>query len=55
MNDLEITEDYLIGRISYERIDNTDHTGVDPANRDGVIAVMFPILSHFDIRRSYNP
>jgi hypothetical protein len=51
----EATENYLIARITYERIDDSDGKGVDPQMRDGVIAGMFPILSHFDIRRSYNP
>lgn len=51
----EITENYLIARINYERIEGTDGHGADPNKRDGVIAAMFPIISHFDIRRSYNP
>ena len=55
----QINEDMLIGRISYERIDNTDGRGVneDGAERvqDGVIAVAFPILSHFDVMNAYNP
>ena len=55
----QINEDMLIGRISYERIDHTDGKGVneDGAERvqDGVIAVAFPILSHFDVMNAYNP
>jgi hypothetical protein len=55
----QITEDMLIGRISYERIDGTDGRGIneDGAERvqDGVIAVAFRILSHFDIMNAYNP
>ena len=51
----QITEDLLIGRISYERIDNSDGKGLGGPVQDGVIAVAFRILSHFDIERVYNP
>jgi hypothetical protein len=51
----EIAQDYLIARITYERIDDSDGQGLHPANRDGVIAGVWRIQSHFDIRRSYNP
>ena len=51
----EISQDYLIARISYERIDDSDGQGVHPAHRDGVISGVWRIQSHFDIRRSYNP
>jgi hypothetical protein len=56
----QVTEDMLIGRISYERIDGTDGLGLtgDGYNKrvqDGVIAVAFPIMSHFDIMNAYNP
>ncbi len=50
-----IQEDLLIGRITYERIDGSDGKGVGATSKDGVIAVAFPITSHFDIRRDYNP
>jgi hypothetical protein len=50
-----IQEDLLLGRITYERIEGTDHKGVGKATTDGVIAFAFPVLSHFDIRRDYNP
>lgn len=50
----QITEDMLIGRITYERINDTDGKGKGPTDNDGVIAVAYPIISHFDIRRSYN-
>ena len=49
-----VQEDLLIGRITYERIDGTDGKGVGATSTDGVIAVAFPITSHFDIRRDYN-
>lgn len=51
----QITEDLLIGRITYERIDGTDGKGAGAASTDGVVAVAFKISSHFDIRRDYNP
>lgn len=50
-----IQEDQLIGRLTYERIDDSDGKGAGPTSRDGVIAYVYPILSHFDVRRSYNP
>ncbi len=55
----QINEDMLIGRISYERIDNSDGRGINEDGRervqDGVIAVAFPIMSHFDVINAYNP
>ena len=51
----EITEDLLIGRIIYNRIENADGHGDGPSSIDGQVAYAFPILSHFDIRRDYNP
>ena len=51
----EISQDYLIARITYERIDDSDGHGLHPAKRDGVVAGAWRIQSHFDIRRSYNP
>ncbi|MFO0613989.1 MAG: hypothetical protein U0414_15460 [Polyangiaceae bacterium] len=50
-----IQEDLLIGRATYERIENSDHKGVGSASTDGQVAYVYPILSHFDIRRDYNP
>ncbi len=50
-----VQEDMLIGRITYERIADSDHKGVGPASTDGVISVAFRIQTHFDIRRDYNP
>ena len=51
----QITEDLLIGRISYERIENSDGKGHAGPVQDGVIAAAFRILTHFDIERAYNP
>src|SRR5262249_10948230 len=50
----QITEKLLIGRLTYERIEGSDGKGVGPASTDGVIAYVYPIISHFDIRRDYN-
>jgi hypothetical protein len=59
-----IEEKYLLGRLAYERIKGTDGAGTPkPAagdatsrkNNDGEVVYKFPILSHFDVRRSYNP
>ena len=64
----QIDEDFLIGRISFERIDGTDAKGAQPtapaaprdpnkpiAQQDGVEVYKFRIQSHFDIRFAYNP
>lgn len=50
-----IQEDYLIGRLTYERIDGSDGKGAGPSSTDGQLAYAYKILSHFDVRRSYNP
>jgi hypothetical protein len=51
----QITEDHLIARVTYERINDSDGKGAGPKSNDGQIAAVFPITSHFDIRRDYNP
>jgi hypothetical protein len=50
----QITEDLLIGRISYERIEGSDGKGLAGPVQDGVIAAAFRIIKHFDIERAYN-
>ncbi|HEY0840998.1 MAG TPA: hypothetical protein VGD74_12485, partial [Vulgatibacter sp.] len=52
-----IQEDLLIGRITYERIQGSDGKGSGKGRgaNEGVIAAMFRIQKHFDIRRAYNP
>jgi hypothetical protein len=47
----EVTQDRLIAFRSYEKVPGTE--GADPGEQS-VVAV-FPIISHFDIRRDYNP
>jgi hypothetical protein len=49
----EITEDLLLARLSFDRIDNSTATR-DPGTA-GVVVAAFPITSHFDIKRDYNP
>ena len=51
----QITETTLLGRLAYERVDGTDGRGAGRATEDGVIVVAYPIESHFDISRAYNP
>ncbi len=55
----QVTEDYLLGRLSYERIEGTDGHGLGASaydgDIDGVVVVAFPIEEHFDIAWAYNP
>ena len=51
----QVTEDLLLGRLSYERIDNSDGKGAGPSSTDGQVVVAYPIIKHFDIRNAYNP
>lgn len=50
----QVTEDLLIARVTYERIDDSDGKGAGAASNDGIVAAVYPISSHFDIRRDYN-
>lgn len=49
----EITEDMLIARMAYERIEGSTGNGVEATNT-GQIAAAFQIEKHFDVRREYN-
>ena len=51
----QITEDLLLGRLTYERIADSDGKGAGKASNDGQVVVAYTISKHFDIRRSYNP
>ncbi|MBW2458247.1 MAG: hypothetical protein JRI68_27330, partial [Deltaproteobacteria bacterium] len=51
----DITEDVLLGRLAYERIEGADGKGAGQEINDGQVIYAFPITKHFDIRRSYNP
>jgi len=50
----QITENYLISRITYERVADSDGKGAGAATSDGVITAMYRIQSHFDIVNEYN-
>ena len=50
----EITEDLLVARLTYERVDDTSNKGA-PNDNAGQIVAAFKIESHFDIVRDYNP
>ena len=49
----EITEKLLIGRLTYELVNDTDYKGTR-RTPDGQVVVAFEIEKHFDIRRGYN-
>jgi hypothetical protein len=61
----QITEDHLIGRSTFERIEGTDGKGevnfdsngqaIGSETHDGIVVASFRIQSHFDIVKSYNP
>lgn len=50
-----LQEDYLIGRLTYERIEGSDGKGVGATATDGQLVYAYKVLSHFDVRRAYNP
>lgn len=50
----EITEDKLLARLAYERIEGSTGRGIDDT-RTGQIVAAFKIEKHFDVRRDYNP
>ncbi len=49
-----VTEDLLIARLAYERIQGSDGKGLGKATNDGIVVAAYAIKSHFDIRREYN-
>lgn len=52
----EVTERFLIARNAFEYIKDSDgHGGAKGANNNGAVVAMWPITSHFNIQRSYNP
>ena len=44
-----------MARRSYELVSGSDGHGASPSATDGSIVALYPVLSHFDIRRDYNP
>jgi len=51
----EITEDLLIARKAYQIGRGRDDKGVPGGEANGTVVAAYRILSHFDIRNSYNP
>jgi hypothetical protein len=52
----EITERHLVARNAYEYLQGSDGKGgIRGKANNGVIVAMWPIVSHFNIQRSYNP
>jgi hypothetical protein len=49
----EITEDLLIARLTYERVEDSDGKGVR-RTADGQAVAAYSIEKHFDIKRDYN-
>jgi hypothetical protein len=49
----EITEELLIARLAYERIEGSTGNGVEET-KTGQIAAAFRIEKHFDVKRDYN-
>ncbi|HET9960466.1 MAG TPA: hypothetical protein VFQ61_38615, partial [Polyangiaceae bacterium] len=50
----EITEDLLLARLTYERVEGTSGKGA-PDDNAGQIVAAFKILRHFDVQSDYNP
>lgn len=49
----EITQDMLFARKAYPLSDHADDKGTSTAN--GTLVAAYPIVSHFDVKRDYNP
>jgi hypothetical protein len=49
----EVTEELLIARLAYERIEGSTGNGIEETNT-GQIAAAFKIEKHFDVKRDYN-
>ncbi len=50
-----VQKDLLIARLAYERIEGADGKGAGKATQDGIVVAAYPITSHFDRQRTYNP
>lgn len=51
----QVTENLLIARLAYERVQGSDGKGLGKAVNDGIVVAAYPITRHFDIARQYNP
>ena len=50
----QITEDLLLARLAYERIEGSDGKGVGAKTDEGIVVAAFAIEKHFDIVKDYN-
>lgn len=50
-----IEQDFLVARLAYERIDDSDGRGLGRATNDGMVMGAWRITKHFDVQRQYNP
>ena len=51
----QVTENLLVARLTYERINNSDGKGAGPSSTDGQVVAAYRISNHFDIQNAYNP
>jgi hypothetical protein len=51
----EVTENLLIARKAYTLAPGRDNKGVPGGEPNGTVVAAFRIVSHFDVRRAYNP
>ncbi len=53
-----IQEGLLVARLAYERVENSDGKGTSRGTgkmtNNGTVVAAYPILKHFDVKRSYN-
>lgn len=51
----EITENTLLARRAYGQTNGGDNKGSGPGFPSGTVVASYPITSHFDIKKAYNP
>src|SRR5262249_40977970 len=51
----EITETMLIARKAYQIADGADDKGLPKRTPNGTVVAAYRIVSHFDVKRDYNP
>ncbi|MBI5532709.1 MAG: hypothetical protein HY898_08350 [Deltaproteobacteria bacterium] len=51
----EVTEGMLIARKAYSLAPGRDNKGVPGGEANGTVVAAYKILTHFDVRRAYNP
>ena len=50
----DVTEDLLIARLAYERVEGYDGKGIGKETPDGTVVAAYRIEKHFDVAREYN-